>query len=82
MARIVPPPQVPNHTPFTGPGGLPNDVWILFFNKLIEYIEQQHLRGTLANRPAATDVYAGVVYFATDVPAHYRSTGTTWESYA
>lgn len=41
-----------------------------------------HRRGTFAARPAATDVLAGTLYFATDTGIIYRSDGSVWETYS
>ena len=40
-----------------------------------------HRRGTAANRPLATDVLPGTLYFSTDTLVLEYSDGTTWLSY-
>jgi hypothetical protein len=44
--------------------------------------DQTHRRGTAANRPAATDVLPGTLYYSTDTTTLERSTGVAWEVYA
>ena len=38
--------------------------------------------GTSANRPAATDVLPGTLYYSTDLTKIERSNGTTWDQYS
>jgi hypothetical protein len=45
------------------------------------YTSGIHRRGLAANRPAATDVLVGTLYFSTDTVVLERSNGTTWDSY-
>lgn len=45
-------------------------------------VDKTHRSGTIANRPAATDVLIGTLYFATDTGTLERSNGTTWDSYS
>lgn len=41
-----------------------------------------HRRGLAANRPLATDVLPGTLYFSTDTDTLQRSTGLVWQNYA
>jgi hypothetical protein len=45
-------------------------------------LQDVHLRGTAAARPAATAVAPGTLYYSTDTAVTERSSGTAWESYS
>lgn len=45
-------------------------------------LQDVHLRGLIADRPLATAVAPGTLYYATDTTALWRSDGATWESYS
>ena len=81
MARPTPIPYVPSTAPITKIGGLSADVWVLFFNKMVEFIASLTRRGLRADQPAATDVYPGTLYYVSDEFVTEKSNGEIWEDY-
>lgn len=57
------------------------DVWILFCNKVLEFIMTLTQRGLRADQPAATSVYPGTLYYVTDEQVTEKSNGEAWEDY-
>lgn len=79
--RPVPIPSVPASAPVVGQSYMPA-VWILFFNKIVDFIQTLTQRGLRADQPAATDVYPGTLYFVTDESVTERSNGDAWETFS
>lgn len=77
--RGIPTPPI---SPVVGQGGLLNRDWLIFVNDLVQFIANRNLYGTAADRPAATAVYPGTVYFETDTLLTFISTGNAWAPYA
>jgi len=79
IIRGLPTPPV---APIVGANGNVSQVWLMFVNQLIQFINQRNLFGLASERPPATSVYAGTVYFETDTGATVISTGTAWVAYS
>lgn len=71
----------PPIAPIVGAGGIISRDWLIFVDRLIQFIKNKNLFGPAADRPPAGDVYPGTVYFETDTLLTFISTGTTWEPY-
>lgn len=81
MAKPVSLPYPPTNAAVTT-NGFMSDPWLSFQNKMVAFVSTLTQRGTRADQPAATSVYAGTLYFVTDELVTERSSGTAWESFS
>lgn len=74
-------PTVPT-APITLTGQKVNTAWHQFFTRLTSNVVGGNLYGLFADRPAATDVFPGTLYYVTNTGELFLSTGATWEPFS
>lgn len=81
MTRIVGKPTPPV-APITQNGLNVSNPYLIFFNRLVEFVSTLTLTGTSGTRPAANSVYPGTIYYETNTGATFISDGTSWLPYS
>jgi len=74
-------PTVPS-APITQSGLSASTVYQQFFARIVNFLDTLLQLGLFADRPAASDVYPGTLYYATDTNRLYISNGVTWLTYS